>query len=147
SQSRVDVPPLRRRREDIPLLAVHMLSARSLMPGVRARRLTRSSLALLSALPWPGNGDELSALIDTLASTTGPAVIQLDELLEHVKLDGMATRPEVSGTLRDARARFEREWISAVLMKHHGRVGEAARALGIQRTNLYRKVRQLNVAR
>ena len=49
--------------------------------------------------------------------------------------------------LRDARARFEREVISAALIRHHGRAGDAAKALGIQRTNLYRKVRQLNVSR
>lgn len=48
-------------------------------------------------------------------------------------------------TLREARAQFEREWIAATLAMHDGRVGEAAEALGIQRTNLYRKVRQLKV--
>ena len=48
-------------------------------------------------------------------------------------------------TLREARAQFEREWIAATLAMHGGRVGEAAKALGIQRTNLYRKVRQLKV--
>jgi len=48
-------------------------------------------------------------------------------------------------TLREARAQFEREWIAATLAMHHGSVGEAAKALGIQRTNLYRKVRQLKV--
>jgi two-component system, NtrC family, nitrogen regulation response regulator NtrX len=48
-------------------------------------------------------------------------------------------------TLREARAEFEREWIAATLAMHQGRVGDAARALGIQRTNLYRKVRQLKV--
>ena len=59
----------------------------------------------------------------------------------------MAEPVEVGATLRDAKARFERDCISAVLMRHHGRVPEAAKALGIQRTNLYRKIRQLNVAR
>jgi DNA-binding NtrC family response regulator len=53
----------------------------------------------------------------------------------------------VEGTLRAAKTQFERDWISAMLLKHHGRVGDAAKALGIQRTNLYRKVRQLKVAR
>jgi DNA-binding NtrC family response regulator len=48
-------------------------------------------------------------------------------------------------TLRQARAQFEREWIASTLAMHHGSVGEAAKALGIQRTNLYRKVRQLKV--
>jgi DNA-binding NtrC family response regulator len=64
-----------------------------------------------------------------------------------VRLSGSAMPLDPQGSLRDARMRFEREWISATLVKHKGRVGDAARALGIQRTNLYRKVRQLNVAR
>jgi DNA-binding NtrC family response regulator len=59
----------------------------------------------------------------------------------------MAAPVEAGLTLRDARARFERDCISAVLVRHRGRVGEAAKALGIQRTNLYRKVRQLKVQR
>jgi len=75
------------------------------------------------------------------------AVIELEDVFDHVRLDALSPRLDATGTLRDAKARFERDWISAVLVKHHGRVGEAARALGIQRTNLYRKVRQLNVAR
>ena len=74
-------------------------------------------------------------------------MIQLDDVLDHARLDGMSTRIDQGLSLRDAKARFERECISAVLIRHHGRVGEAAKALGIQRTNLYRKVRQLNVPR
>ena len=51
------------------------------------------------------------------------------------------------GSLRDARLRFEREYIAAVLQRHRWRMDDAARTLGIQRTNLYRKVRQLGIAR
>jgi DNA-binding NtrC family response regulator len=51
------------------------------------------------------------------------------------------------GTLKEARARFEREYIGAMLEQHHGRISEAAKALGIQRTNLYRKMRSLRVLR
>jgi DNA-binding NtrC family response regulator len=50
------------------------------------------------------------------------------------------------GTLRQARARFEREYIGHVLEQHQGRISEAAKALGIQRTNLYRKIRSLRVS-
>jgi two-component system nitrogen regulation response regulator NtrX len=115
--------------------------------GIAPKVCSRAALVMLSALPWPDNGRELRALLETLASSVSKPVIQLDDLFEHVHLDGLAARVEAGGTLRDAKARFERDWISAVLMKHHGRVGEAAKALGIQRTNLYRKVRQLKVAR
>jgi DNA-binding NtrC family response regulator len=143
----IEVPPLRRRREDIPLLAVHLLSELRQALGASPQRFSRAALALLSALPWPGNATELRALVETLVRSVDRAVIQLDDVLEHIRLDGVSPRLDVSGTLRDAKARFERDWISAVLMKHQGRVEDAARALGIQRTNLYRKVRQLKVAR
>jgi DNA-binding NtrC family response regulator len=126
---------------------VHFLGTLGAAERGGPRRFSRSALALLSALPWPGNVGELRRLVETLVRSVPRPVIQLDDLLARVQLDGMSARTDTGGTLRDAKARFEREWISAVLLKHHGRVGEAARALGIQRTNLYRKVRQLNVAR
>jgi DNA-binding NtrC family response regulator len=147
SHSRIDVPPLRRRREDIPVLAVHLLADLGRAEGRTPQRFTRSALALLAALPWPGNGRELRSVLETLVRSVRRSVIEIDDLFEHIRLDGVSARLDASGTLKDARARFERDWISAVLIKHHGRVGDAARALGIQRTNLYRKVRQLNVAR
>jgi len=144
---RIDVPPLRRRREDVPLLAVHFLRRASAAAGVPTKSVSRSAMALLSALPWPGNARDLRSLMETLAETVPAPVIQLEDVLAHASLDGGAAPIDTGVTLRDARARFEHDCISAVLIKHHGRVGDAAKALGIQRTNLYRKVRQLNVAR
>jgi DNA-binding NtrC family response regulator len=144
---RIDVPPLRRRREDVPLLAVHFLRRASAAAGAPVKSLSRSAMALLSALPWPGNARDLRSLMETLVEAVPAPVIQLEDVLAHATLDGGAAPIDTGVTLRDARARFEHDCISAVLIKHHGRVGDAAKALGIQRTNLYRKVRQLNVAR
>jgi len=114
---------------------------------VAAKAFSRSALALLAALPWHGNVEELQGLINTVVRGVPRPVLQIDDLLEHASLDGISARIEAGVSLRDAKARFERDCISAVLRRHHGRVGEAAKALGIQRTNLYRKVRQLNVSR
>jgi DNA-binding NtrC family response regulator len=147
SGARIDVPPLRDRRADIPLLAVSFARRLCGRDGIPPKRFSRSALALLSALPWHGNARELRELILGVLRSIRRPVIQLDDVLEHARLDGASARIQPGVTLRDARARFERECISAVLIRHHGRVGEAAKALGIQRTNLYRKVRQLNVAR
>jgi DNA-binding NtrC family response regulator len=146
-QITIDAPPLRERREDIPVLAVHMLREIDRSMGRAPQCFTRSALALLAVLPWPSNARELRAVLSTVAQAVRRPVIELEDLFEHIRLDGVRARLDGAGTLKDARARFERDWISAVLVKHHGRVSEAARALGIQRTNLYRKVRQLNVAR
>ena len=147
AQVRIDVPPLRRRAEDLPLLVVHAVARACQAAGLPPKHFSRSALALLSALPWHGNGRELEALIDALVRSVRWRIIQLEDVLAHAALDGFTARIDVGGSLREAKARFERECITAMLMRHHGRVGEAAKALGIQRTNLYRKVRQLNVSR
>ena len=147
AQVRIDMPALRRRREDIPLLAVQMLRQICRAQGVPAKGFSRSVIQVLTALPWSGNATELHVLIQTLVQAVERPVIHLEDLLEHARLDGGAEPVDVGATLRDAKARFERDCISAVLARHHGRVPEAAKALGIQRTNLYRKIRQLNVAR
>jgi len=147
SQVRIEMPPFRRRREDLPLLVGYFSQPLDELGARPSPRFTRSALALLSALPWPGNGRELRSVLDAMLRRADRQVIGLDDVLEHVHLSGSAMRLDPEGTLREARLRFEREWISAMLIKHQGRVGDAARALGIQRTNLYRKVRQLKVAR
>jgi len=82
-----------------------------------------------------------------VASPGGTKGVALEDVLAHVKLDGGTTGFAERGTLRQARARFEREYIAAVLEHHRGRISEAAKALGIQRTNLYRKLRTLRVQR
>jgi len=147
AQIRIDMPPLRRRREDIPLLALHTLHALCRERNVPAKSLSRAAVQVVTALPWPGNASELRRLLEALVDSVPGPVIQLEDVLEQATLDGLAAPADVGATLRDARARFERDCISAVLMRHRGRVPEAAKALGIQRTNLYRKIRQLNVAR
>jgi DNA-binding NtrC family response regulator len=147
SQARVDLAPLRRRREDVPALAAWLLDRACREASLPQKLFSRSALALLAALPWHGNAAELLALIERLTQSGGRPVVQIDDLLEHTSLDGLSARIEAGVTLKDARARFERDCIAAVLRRHRGRVGEAAKALGIQRTNLYRKVRQLNVPR
>jgi DNA-binding NtrC family response regulator len=144
---RIDVPPLRRRREDIPVLAVLFLKRSCDAQSAALKGISRSALKLLAALPWSGNATELRTLVDTLVRSVDEPVIQLDDLLEHASFEAAAVRMDAGVSLRDAKARFERECISAVLARHHGRVGDAAKALGIQRTNLYRKVRQLQVVR
>jgi DNA-binding NtrC family response regulator len=147
SALRINLPPLRSRVEDIPLLANRFLRQSCAMHGVPPKMLARSVLALLGALPWRGNVDELRNLIEAVVATGKGNRISLEDVLMHVRLDGEAMIFSGNGTLRQARARFERDYISAMLRHHRGRITEAAKALGIQRPNLYRKIRSLNVNR
>jgi DNA-binding NtrC family response regulator len=72
-------------------------------------------------------------------------VIRLEDVLAHTALEGRISPTALDATLRHARARFERDYIAAVLQHQQGRIADAARVLGIQRTNLYRKMRRLNL--
>jgi two-component system nitrogen regulation response regulator NtrX len=134
----IDVPGLRQRRDDVPAIAEAMLAARD-----PERRFTPAALTVLAALPWRRNTAELAGLIERLAaSEAGPRVRQ-EDVLEEVQLDRRPVR--AAGSLRDARRQFEREYIASVLRDHEWHMPEAARALGIERANLYRKARQLGI--
>jgi DNA-binding NtrC family response regulator len=134
----VDVPPLRQRRADVPAIAEAMLAARD-----ESRRFTPAALTVLGALPWRRNTAELSRLIDRLTAGGAATPIRQEDVLAEVQLDLPAARP--AGSLRDARRQFERDYIAAVLRQHEWHMPEAARALGIERANLYRKARQLGI--
>ena len=143
---RIDMPPLRSRREDIPALTNYFL--REICAGRRVppKTLSRPALSLIAALPWRGNAIELRLMLESIvAGLSGGKGIGLEDVLAHVRLDAGAVVLANGGTLRQARARFESEYIAHVLEQHRGRISDAARALGIQRTNLYRKMRSLNV--
>ncbi|MGH9349718.1 MAG: helix-turn-helix domain-containing protein [Vicinamibacterales bacterium] len=88
---------------------------------------------------------ELRQAIARIVGDMGGDLIQLEDVLAHVRFEGALAPHAPAGTLRSARRQFEREYITLVLRHHRGRVGDAARALGIQRTNLYRKARQLGI--
>ncbi|HET9832525.1 MAG TPA: sigma 54-interacting transcriptional regulator [Vicinamibacterales bacterium] len=144
---RIDMPPLRNRKEDIPALANYFLREICRARGVPPKTLSRPALSLIAALPWRANAVELRTMLDAIVTGLAGKGIGLDDVLAHVRLDGGSVTFAERGTLRQARARFEREYIVHVLEQHHGRISEAAKVLGIQRTNLYRKLRSLRVDR
>ena len=134
----IDVPPLRHRREDVAAIARAILDERA--PG---REFTPAALTVLAALPWRRNIAEVRALVDRLATLgTGPTIRQ-EDVLGEVQLD----RPPLRSlsNLREARRQFERDHIASVLRDHGWQMRDAARALGMERANLYRKARQLGI--
>jgi two-component system nitrogen regulation response regulator NtrX len=143
--TRLDLPPLRRRSEDIPGLASFLLGETCRQNGVASKELSNAAQQLLCALPWHGNATELQRLLTELVNRVHGDIIDLTDVLATVQIDARAKPFTRGGTLREARARFEREYIAAVVAQHHGRIPEAAKTLGVQRPNLYRKLRRLNV--
>jgi DNA-binding NtrC family response regulator len=142
---RIELPPLRERSEDVSLLATHFLKDACRRNEVPLKAFSRFALILLGALPWPGNAAELRSLCERLAVIVPRGVVLLEDVLANVRFEGAEAMGRSRGSLREARERFERDYVVAILQHHRGRVGAAARELGIERTNLYRKIKQLRI--
>ena len=142
---RIDLPPLRQRTDDIPLLATFFLKEACRRADVPAKSFSRGALTLLSALPWLGNAAELRSLTERLAILIPRGVVLLEDVLDNVRFEHAEALGRPRDSLRIARERFERDYVASVLQHHRGRMGPAARELGIERTNLYRKIKQLNI--
>lgn len=140
--SRITVPALRQRPGDLEPIVNALVAAAHGGP----RTFTQPAITVLAALPWTQNVDELSGVLDKVLQSAGPTVRQ-EDVLTHIPMDGTFTRVDLTASLREARRRFEREYIAAVLERHQWRMTDAARTLGIERANLYRKTRQLGITR
>jgi DNA-binding NtrC family response regulator len=101
---RIDMPPLRNRREDIPALTNYFLREICAGRGVPPKALSRPALSLITALPWRGNAIELRLMLESIvAGLSGGKGIGLEDVLAHVRLDAGAVVSANSGTLRQAR--------------------------------------------
>jgi DNA-binding NtrC family response regulator len=145
STVRIDLPPLRERPDDVPMLALRLMEDRCAADGRPPRSFTQAALALMGALTWPGNLAELRDAVERVLADGREDVIQIEHLLPALQLRRAPKTFVPSGNLREARQRFEREYIASVLQHHDWRMAAAAQALGIQRPNLYRKARQLGI--
>src|SRR5262249_61653108 len=86
---RIDMPPLRNRREDIPAIANYYLRDTCAALNVAPKTFSRGALALVAALPWRGNGPELQSLLSAVvAGTADASAIGMEDVLAHVRLDG-----------------------------------------------------------
>jgi two-component system, NtrC family, nitrogen regulation response regulator NtrX len=139
------VPPLRERREDIPLLADHFLREFATAYGRKHKELTPEAYAVLADYSWPGNVRELKNLIERIV-ILNPQV-RVDA--RHIPLNSARRaqdRPlERFGSLQEVREAAEREYILKKLEETSGNVTRTAELLGLERSNLYRKMRTLGI--
>jgi len=127
---RVTLPPLRERREDIPLLVEAMLEGKRLVVSDRAHAALRNH-------DWPGNVRELRNAIDrALSTSTGVADPECFGIAPTL---GSSDRPD---SFRDARSLWEREYVARLIERTQGNVAKAAREAGLGRTHLYQLMRK-----
>ena len=141
----VAVPPLRNRRDDIPELAEHFLRLASVENDLKPKRLSPRAVDLLVQMPWQGNVRELRNLMERVVVLVAKDVVGQQEVMDVLQMPGLRAEETNPLPLRQARARFERQYILYRLTANRGNLGNTARELGIERTNLYRKMKQLGI--
>ncbi len=141
----IAVPPLRARREDIPELAEHFLRLACVENGVRPKRLLPRAMDFLAQVPWHGNVRELRNLMERLVVLVSKEAVGHQDAMDAFQIAGGAADEGRALPLREARARFERQYILYRLTANGGSLGQTAKDLGIERTNLYRKLKALGI--
>ena len=139
----IRVPGLDQRREDVPLLVEEFMRQFARRTGVKPKLVSPGAIEILKAHDWPGNVREVRNLVERLM------IMVPDQEITPVALDLRAgSRPGGDGalvTLRQARERFERDYVGRVLEECGGNMSRAARVLGLERSHLYRKLRALGL--
>lgn len=145
---RIELPPLRDRKEDIILLAEHFMNRFCLDHGLASRTLTDAAKSELLAHSWSGNVRELANVVRRLIiEADGLQIGQLavrQSLTPGLLRDGEAD-PEAGSSLREARQVFEKDFIEKALLVHDGKIQKTADALGITRAHLWKKMREYGI--
>ena len=141
------VPPLRERKEDIPMLARHFFKELSGQYGRRPREITDDAIDTLMRYSWPGNVRELRNVIERIV-IMNPTTIRFERkhLPPLVYRDGSRRSGGEFMTLHQARAAYERDYILKKLDDNHGNISRTAEVLGLERSHLYRKMKTLGIA-
>jgi two-component system nitrogen regulation response regulator NtrX len=144
----IEVPPLRARTEDIPLLVDHFMRQFSADNGKRSRTVSVEALAYFLSYDWPGNVRELRNMVERLVIMAPRDVIGPDDLpppLRPKELPPGSDETAPEKTLREAREVFERSYILAELRANEWHISRTADRLGIERSHLYRKLRSYGI--
>ena len=143
------VPPLRNRQEDIAILADHFMAMLAREYGRRPKTFEADAVLALQQYAWPGNVRELRNVIERLMiMVPGDRISSRDlTFLDQGLSSGpeAPARPAASASLHDARDQFEREFILRALAAQQGNISRTADVLGIERSNLYRKMRSFGI--
>jgi two-component system nitrogen regulation response regulator NtrX len=143
----IEVPPLRSRQEDIPLLVDHFIRVFCAENGKRSKTLSGEALAYFLAYEWPGNVRELRNMVERLVIMAPRDVIDAEDLpapLRPKDTSGPAAESR-ERSLREARDNFERAYILAELRANEWNMTRSAERLGIERSHLYRKIKAYGI--
>ena len=142
----IEVPPLRTRRDDIPLLVDHFIAIFCAENGKRVKTVSGEALAYFLKYEWPGNVRELRNMVERLVIMAPREVIGPEDLPPPLRPKDLVTEvTEKERSLKEARDSFERAYILAELRAHDWNMTRTAERLGIERSHLYRKIKAYGI--
>jgi DNA-binding NtrC family response regulator len=143
----IALPPLRERAEEIPALAEYFAAQVASQNGWRAKHFSEESLEILRRYAWPGNVRELRNVVERVLLLSSGETIAAEEtnLALPAARNGEAISSTGSGPLAQRLESFERDVLIAELRRHHHHMTNTARALGLERSHLYKKCQQLGI--
>src|SRR6266436_2269847 len=145
----IEVPPLRKRKEDLPALVEHFISLFSAENGRRPKTISVEALAYFLAYDWPGNVRELRNMVERLVIMSPRDVIAPEDLpppLRPRDAEPPAEDAQRERTLKEAREAFERAFILGELRANEWNMTRTAERLGIERSHLYRKLKAYGIS-
>jgi len=142
---RLELPPLRRRKEDIPLLVDQFIAKFNRLHHATVQGISAEALSLLMAHDWPGNVRELENIIERAFVVCPDGTIDIAHLSEEITAHGGHHAAGVSGSLHAVRSQLEAQLIAATLEKNAFNRLAAAQELGMHKTTLFRKIKQLGI--
>ena len=141
----IQLPPLRERREDIPLLVDHLVRRAARQCGKHVTGVSEGALELLCAYHWPGNIRELAHVLERSVALAQRDVIGIDELPEELHAPATEAANDLLGD-RPTLEELKRRYIRRVLEENRGNVSHAAAVLGVDRRSLYRMLQRYGIA-
>ncbi|MEO6212852.1 MAG: sigma-54 dependent transcriptional regulator [Vicinamibacterales bacterium] len=146
----IRVPPLRDRRDDVPVLVRHFADLFTRDHGRRTPRFTAAALEFMQKARWKGNVRELRNTVERLIIMTPGEVIDVSDLRDVIRID---TKPvpaesekERPGTLREFKEVAERAFLVDKLREHNWNISKTAEVIGTPRSNLYKKLEQYAIS-
>ena len=139
----IEIPPLRERPEDIPVLFNSFLEAYSREMNKSANYVDDKTIKALQKYNWPGNVRELRNVVERMVVLSHDGILDLDALPEEIK--DMLTDDKPAEALRTQTKAFEKEYIIRIMSKYDGNVAKAAEEMQIARKNLYKKLNEYDI--
>ena len=140
------LPPLRERRSDIPLIAGQLVAALAKDYGLGTVTLSPAANEWLAAQPWPGNIRQLKQVLERTLLLVGKQLLEPGDFLAAEPAEADAARPRAASGEGLTLEQAERQMIELVLQQHQGNISRVAKALGLSRAALYRRLEKHGIA-